>query len=207
MEELQSTEILDREILEDARKKAQRILKSADEAAHSEAFNWEKKTAAALDEMRKKYEQQGVLATQEIMTLLPIDQRRAKAKKIEELLNKAVENWFAGLSRKSVLALLQQELAQRIALCDGLAGSGKAQGIHATIHKLDRTEAQAILRAVLPGRSCTIEETYSASPYPELVLETQDTRIYASIGKTVDFFLSERRAELVEALIGGEDLC
>ena len=207
MEELQSTEILDREILEDARKKAQRILKSADDAARAESANWEKKTTAALDEMRKKYAQQGVLATQEIMTLLPIDQRRAKAKKIEELLNEAVGNWFASLSRKSVLALLQQELEQRIGLCDGLAGTGKAQGIRATIHKLDRTEAQAILRAVLPGRSCTIEETYSASPYPELVLETHDARIYASIGKTVDFFLNERRAELVEALIGGEGLC
>jgi len=207
MEELQSTKMLAREILEDARKKAQRILKTADEAVESKSAEWEKKTAETLDEMEKKYAQQGMLATQEIMTLLPIDKRRVKAKKIEELLNEAVENWYAGLSRKSVLALLQQELARRLAFCGEFAGSGKDQGIRAVIHKIDRSEAQAILRAALPGKTCAIEETRSSSPYPELVLETQDTRVYASVGRTVDFFLSERRAELIEALLGEEGLC
>jgi hypothetical protein len=41
VEELQSTEALDREILEDARKKAFKILKGADESAASSKKSWE----------------------------------------------------------------------------------------------------------------------------------------------------------------------
>jgi len=208
MEELLSTEMIVREIMEDARKKAQRILNTADEAARSKAAEWEKKTAAALGEMETRYAEQRRVAAHEIMTLLPIDKRRAKAKKIEEMLGAAVKNWYAGLSRKNVLALLQRELAQRLAFCDSFAAPGgaqkirEAQRIRATIHKLERPEAKALLQAVLPGRPCDIEEAHSASPYPELVLETPDARIYASIGRAVEFFISERRAELAGALVG-----
>jgi len=200
MEELQSTEILAQEILEDARKRAQRILKSADDMVKSKSVEWEKKTAETLRELDHKYEEQGRLDAHEIMTFLPIDKRRAKAKRIEELLGAAVEQWYAGLGRKKVLALLQQELAQRVAFCGGFADSASAY--RASIHKLDRAEAKAILQAVLPGKTCAIEETYSPSPYPELVLERGDLRVYASIGKTVEFFLGEQRAELAEALLG-----
>ena len=54
MEELQSTEILEREILEDARKKAMRILKTADDTIRAKTAEWEKKTADAVAELEKK---------------------------------------------------------------------------------------------------------------------------------------------------------
>ena len=206
MEELQSTEILDREILEDARKKAHRVLKTAEDTINAKSADWEKNLSAALKELEKKYAQQGELVTDEIMAHLPIDKHRIKAKKIEEMLSSAVKTWYTGLSRGRVLDLLKKELEKRLAACDTFAGSGK---IHVKIHQIERKEAEALLKAVLPGKSgvdtpCIIEETNSVSPYPEIVLETPELRIYASIGKIVDFFLSEKRAELAEALLGAK---
>jgi hypothetical protein len=203
MEELQSTELLDREILEDARKKAHRILKTAEDTIKEKSAEWENNLNASLAELEKKYAQQGNLASDEIMARLPIDKRRTKAKKIEELLRSAAETWYGSLSREQVLDLLKKELKKRLAVTEKFTADG---GIYVQIHKIERTEAQAILQATLPGKSCVIEEIHSDSAYPEIILETPQARIYASIGKIVDFLLGEKRAELVEALLGKEIL-
>jgi len=203
MEELQSTEILDREILEDARKKAHRILKTAEDTINAKSVDWEKTLSAVLEELGEKYAKQGELVTDEIMARLPIDKQRIKAKKIEEMLSFAVNSWYTGLSRDRVLDLLKKELEKRLAVCETFAGAGK---IRVQIHQIERKEAEALLQAVLPGKSGVgtpdIEEIHSASAYPEIILETPEARIYASINKTVEFFLAEKRAELVEALLG-----
>ena len=198
MEELQSTELLDREILEDARKKAHRVLKTADDAIKAKSTEWERKLSADLDELGKKYAKQLKLAEDEIMARLPIDQRRTKAKKIEELLNAAVAHWYASLSRERVLELLQKELAKRLALGDTISGSQ----IRVFVHGIEQAEAKSLLQTVLPGAACTIEEVHSADAYPEITVETPQARVYASIKKLVDFFLAEKRAELDEALLG-----
>jgi hypothetical protein len=203
MEELQSTELLDREILEDARKKAHRILKTAEDTIKDKSAEWENKLNASIAELEKKYAEQGRLAADEIMARLPIDKRRTKAKKIENLLRSAAETWYGGLSRGRVLDLLKRELEKRLAVTEKF---NIDEEIRAQIHQIGRAEVQTILQAVLPGKTCIIEEIHSVSAYPEIILETPQARIYASIGKIVDFLLGEQRAELVEALLGKEAL-
>jgi vacuolar-type H+-ATPase subunit H len=200
MEELQSTDILVKEILEDARKKANRILKAADDTIKTKSADWEKKLTTTLDELERKNAKNAKSTADEIMAVLPIEKQRAKAKKIEELLNLAVENWYARLSRQRVLDFLQGELSKRLASCGGFSASG---GINAHIHKVEKAEAEAIIKAVLPGKTCTIETIQSTDAYPSIILENKEVRIYASIGKTVDFILGEKREELIDALLGG----
>ena len=207
MEELQSTEILDREILEDARKKAFRILKTADDTVKAKSAEWEKKITAALSELEKKYAGQRLAASAEIMARLPMDKRRSRAEKIEGLLAAVVEKWYAGLERDRVLALLEQDLSKRLAVfCGGgkkdFANCAGGEPPRALIHKLDRAEAESILESVLPGRRFTITGEPATSLYPEIIIENSQARISASIGKTVDFFLHAKRAELVTALLG-----
>jgi hypothetical protein len=215
MEELQSTDILDREILEDARKKALRILKTADEAARVKTAEWEKKTVASLDELGKKHAEQCRLASADIMARLPTDKRRAKAEKIENLLRGAVESWYAGLSRAEVLGMLKSELEKRTAQVEEFSKAAGQQvcssvleraselapaSVLARISGLSRAEAEAILQAV--SGNCVIEELPSVHGFPEIVLETGKVRVTSSIQKTVDYLLQERRAELIEALLG-----
>ena len=197
MEELQSTEILDREILEDARKKAHRILKAADETILGKKTEWEQKLNKDLGELEKMYTQQGIFSTEEIMARLPIEKNRIKTKKIEAMLNSAVAVWYANLRREYVLDLLVRELDKRIAVCDGIAFPGR---IHVFIRHITQAEAKTILERVFPGRHCVIEIMHSASAYPEMIVDTPDLRIYASIGELVNYFLGVKRAELVESL-------
>jgi vacuolar-type H+-ATPase subunit E/Vma4 len=199
MEELQSTDILDREILEDARKKAHRILKAADDTIKSKSADWEKKLTGTLNELKEKYAKNSKFITEEIMAVLPIDKQRTKAKKIEELLNSAVEIWYSRMSRQRVLGFLQGELSKRLAYCGDFSASG---GINVYIHKVERSEAEAILKEVLHNKQCTIKTMQSTAAYPQIILENSEIRIYASIGKTVEVILGEKREELITALLG-----
>jgi len=199
MEELQSTDNLDKEILEDARKKAHKILKAADDTIKSKTADWEKKLTATLGELEEKYAKNSKSITEEIMAVLPIDKQRARARKIEELLNSAVESWYVRLNRKRVLDFLQMELSKRLASCGGFSSS---EQINAYIHKVEKPEAEAIIKAVLPGKACNIEKTQSTAAYPQIILENKDVRIYASVGKAVEFILGEKREELIAALLG-----
>ncbi|MDR2133679.1 MAG: ATPase [Treponema sp.] len=205
MEELQSTELLDREILEDARKKAYRILRTADETVRANAAAWEKKTLAALDGLRLKYAERRKLAAAEIMARLPLDRRRAGSERIEGLLRDAEENWYRGLCRAKVLDILKRELARRLEECPEFAAPEESGGKpRVFIRCLDRAGAESLLEELLPGRTFDIEEAAAGpgAPVPEIVLDGGAVRITASVGMALDEILREKRAELIAALIG-----
>jgi len=198
MEELQSTDILAHEILEDARKKASRILKSADDTVCAHTKEWEKKTAESIGALDKKHAEQKELAAEKIMARLPIDKRRAKVEKIESLLQSAVETWYSGLSRGQILELLSRELSKRLALCGGFSSLPEKRVYY---NGLERGEAESVLKIL--GEKCDVKENATADRYPAITLEAGNVRIIASIQKLVDYLLQEKRIELVEALVGG----
>jgi len=203
MEELNSTEILDREILEDARKKAMRILKTADDTVRTKNSEWEKKTHEAIIDLEKKYNSQREEAAVNIMARLPVDKLRTKAEKIENILQTAVKTWYEGLSRQRILEILTDEFAKRLALCAEYADSEKKRVFYSV---LDRKEAETVVKNAsgLTSKNWTnysLEEFFSDS-LPSITLETEDIRIIVSIQKTVDLLLQEKRTELVEALVG-----
>ncbi|MCL2042728.1 MAG: hypothetical protein FWG89_01165 [Treponema sp.] len=199
MEELQPADILGREILEDARKKAGRILKNAGDTITAKTAEWDEKLTAAITELEQKYLRNCALAEAEVMAALPIDKLRAKSAKIEKLLNAAAAAWYSRLDRQHVLAILYDELEQRIAVCECLDG---IESIHAAIHRIEKGEAETLLQQVLPGKSLIIEEEHSDTMYPQIIIENSQVRICASINNVVDTLLSEQRAELIKSLLG-----
>jgi hypothetical protein len=202
MEELQSTETLDREILEDARKKAYRILKTADDAVKAGAAAWDKKTAEAIAELEAGYEARRRRSLAEIAARLPLDKRRIWSGYVEKLLDSSAAEWFAALGREQALALLGKELEKRLAECPEFAAAGK---IRAAPRRLEKAEAEALVKKQLP-RADLVFETPAPAPdgaaYPELVLDIPAVRITASINILVDSLLRGRRAELAGALLG-----
>jgi hypothetical protein len=201
MEELQSTEALEREILEDARKKAAKILKNADDAVLAKSSEWEKKTAAALDALDKKFALQGEASEREIMIRLPLDKRRARMQRIEKMLESAVDNWYLGLGRAKVIELLKTELVKRLKFC------GDFQNWETCLfNRLERAEAEAIIGEALGKNGIPFKEISPQGKFPEIILETKSARVTSSINQIVGYFLSEKRRELTEALLGSEAL-
>ncbi|MCL2210501.1 MAG: hypothetical protein FWB95_01105 [Treponema sp.] len=197
MEELQSTEKLDREILDDAKKKALRIRKDCDEAVASQNAEWERKIAVQIKEIDKKYNLLLKNETDSVMARLPVDKLRAKNEKIEELLQSAEDNWFKDLTRQRILELLSLEFIKRISFYGDIE---KSSYKNAFFYGVSPEEAAFLLKKA--DISCKIEEIPPENRYPAIILDTDDVRITASIQKIIDCHLHVRRTELIEALIG-----
>jgi vacuolar-type H+-ATPase subunit H len=214
MEELQSTEVLDREILEDARKKAQRIFKSAEEAAASSAAAWEKKSLEAIEEIRQNYIRRGERSRTEIMARLPLDKRRIYSEKVETLLCSAMDNCFAELSREKLLALLERELKVRTEefIRDQEPSTGTPDGVPVEIsgRGLSDAELEDLLDRTLPGIPRKVRQNFPfhnlPGSFPAVVADTPAVRLIASIDALSAALLQDHRAELAGALLGPEAL-
>ncbi|GHV87290.1 hypothetical protein AGMMS50255_5860 [Spirochaetia bacterium] len=200
MEELQSTEVLDREILEDARKKAYRILKTADDTVKSNAAAWDKKTRDAVAELKQRYAERGKRVGEEIMARLPLDKRRTESEKIEALLRGAVASWYAGLGRDRVLSILEKELRKRLDDCPEFDPAN----FQVVFHNLEAKEGEALLKKVLPQGKWDSDAAPAdgANKYPEIVIDSKTVKITSSIQMVTGTLLGDYRSELTEALIG-----
>jgi vacuolar-type H+-ATPase subunit E/Vma4 len=205
MEELQSTDVLDREILEDARKKAYRILKASEEGVKSAAELWNKKTSAAIAESREHYASRFVTMKDEIVARLLLDKRRIRSEKIEFLLKRAMVDYLQSLPRKILLSLLESELHLRLAELQA-TDEFPATDVTVRITNLSSTESEAILKKYLKPETWTLETTGSATfgedKFPRLTLDAPSVRINASIDSIGDALLEDKRTELLTALLG-----
>jgi vacuolar-type H+-ATPase subunit H len=194
---MQSTEVLENEILEDAKKKARKITKTAEEKMQAQNREWDKKKGEKLKELEKKYNAQKTLDTQKVMAKLPIDKFRLKNEKIEQLLKSAVDSWYKSLNRTQIIEILSREIDRRLAYY-GDIGANEEKRVE--ICGLSREEAKTILKTV--KGSYKVEDAPPTNIYPSIILETKSVRITASIEKEINFLLNDKRAELVEALLG-----
>ncbi|GHV68616.1 hypothetical protein AGMMS49928_08570 [Spirochaetia bacterium] len=218
MEELRSTEILDREILEDARKKAFKILKTADDTVKAAAARWEKKIKRAATDIEKKYAGRLEKTRIEVMARLPLDKRRARSEKIEAMLRDAAAKTFAGFSREKLLAIVEDELRLRLDFCreEGeLENALKADSSPEFFYlNMDEDEAQAIFGKLLgkayapakPGKIALkkANTTGSNNTFPLMGINSRTLRITASIEDAAETLLQDKRAEMLEALLAGE---
>ena len=114
MEELRTTEVLEAEILEDARKKAARILRTADDSLAAQKRSWEKKLADDLESIRKAYMDRMKKSIEDIFARFPLDKRRLRLKTHEEFLSGAINAFLSNLDHEKLLFILERELSQRL---------------------------------------------------------------------------------------------
>jgi hypothetical protein len=215
MEELQSSEVLDREILEDARRKAQRILRTAEETAAAGTKSWEKKAQDAIGGIKRRYAERIDRDRSEIMARLPLDKRRSRLEKIDTLLHSAASAYLESLAQEKMAALLAAELEKRAgelgttAARPGGQASGEILEFRVSFRGLSKGELEAMLGRIFTGARWTVGEN---SPYmlpgsfPALILDAPAVRISVSADGVVEDLLKDKRAELTAALLGEEAL-
>jgi vacuolar-type H+-ATPase subunit E/Vma4 len=215
MEELRSTEALDREILEDARKKAQKILKTADESVKSQAQQWEKKTQETLAEIQKTYAQNTEKAKHEILARFPLDKLRLRSEIAENFLRNAMNNFLKNLSRSSLPLILEQELEKRLASCGEAelkVNSAEGGKIILAYQKMEENELRIMLGKIVEKPEvkgkCRLDDfqieqdTTSGAAFPAVVLNTPVIRITASVENAATEIMMNKRAELAVSLLG-----
>jgi vacuolar-type H+-ATPase subunit E/Vma4 len=209
MEELRSTEALDREILEDARKKAAKTLKTADANVESQKKQWEEKTQTAIAEIRKAYADNTEKARQEILARYPLDKRRMRSEISEKILKDAMVGLLQSMSRSNLLLILEHEFEKRLAACG--EADLKTNPMLA-YQKMEEKEVHSLLEKILDSAEIKgkykladfqiVQDTDKSAAFPAIALNTSTIRLTASVEDAAAEMLLEKRAELIVALLG-----
>jgi hypothetical protein len=215
MEELRSTDSLDKEILEDAAKKSAKVLKTAGEQIAAAAAEWERKLAGLVEIEKNRYAEKLKIEKAEIASALVLDKRRAKLQRCATLLAEAAAAFFAALPRPLILITLEKEL--RIRLDAVFAETAQKNSEKYTKNIVYHLNYRGLSPDELSKLLASLKADYAAwetagfdtreaggAVLPEIIVETADWRLTASLEAAADELLLEKRAELAAALLGTE---
>ena len=201
MEELNTTEALDREILEDARKKALKILKSADDSIGLSKTSWDKKLEKSREKARQSFTEKKEQLNKEIMNRFPMDKRRIRSETIETFLNNAMKDFLVSLDRPAVLRVLKNELEKRR---QEIPPDLEREAL-IRFRMLSKDECASLVNSFFSGVSFTYSEDplrMLSGSFPALVIDFTQLRITVSLDKAAETLLLDKRAELATALLG-----
>jgi len=199
MEELRTTEALGNEILEDARRKAQKILKTADDTLAAQNRDWERKIKRSTDSIRKTFAARAKKTNDEIQAHLPLDKRRLRSRTTESFLVKALDDFLRTLNREKLLFVLERELRVRLEACaDDLVH-------HRSIIRysgLSLEETQAVIEKMPYKGDWEFKADSVVREFPLVFIESRSLRMIASVKSAAKALLRDKRGELAAALLG-----
>ena len=153
MEDIRSSEVLEKEVLEDARKKAERIVKNADKQIAELEKEWKEKTAAELAFLSAAADAKKALRKKETEAAFPLEAQRRKLRFLDGIFEKFLEDFFTGLPPGDLERVL---LEKGKAFAAFFAGRNPA-GVKAVYAGISR-EAAERLAAGLFGETVSLEE-------------------------------------------------
>jgi vacuolar-type H+-ATPase subunit E/Vma4 len=195
MEEIVSADAIRGEILEDARKKAARMLVDAAEEAARTVVDIEGKAASVVGEMMRASEARAARFRMETLARIPLERTRMRARFVEKALAGALDAHFAALGEARV-ALLSEELLSR--------GAGFLAGKDVSVARkgLPEAVARAVASRALAGSASVEIAEDPGLPAAGLVASARDGSV--TLRATMDLvearLMDEKRAELARAL-------
>ncbi len=196
MEEIKGTEALEREILDDAARKAERIVRKAKEEAERLKAN----SAEALDGMVAQLEARKLekiaQMKRETFSKMPLEKTRLRARFIDSAMRASVAKFMAALDDAKLGAWCLSELRKRSSLFAGRKLRMSHRGIDASslreIRELLGTGAEVSALAVADA----------GAPPRGIVVESLDGTMVMTLGEKQleERLLDEYRGELASAL-------
>lgn len=196
MEEIRGTETLEREILEDARRRADRILRKAEDDATSLRTQAERKVEEALAALNQEYSLKRQRAEQELRSRLPLEKMRLDIGYRDTRLREETARAVAALQPEA----LGQWCVARLSRHAELLGSSM---VKVAVRGLDASTIDRIAALFPQGSSsATVEDASMAAR--GLAVEPADGSYHISIteAELTEWLLDEKRGELAAALFG-----
>lgn len=207
MEELKSTESLDREIEADALRKAEKIKRAAAAAADSARAEWQKKLSDELAKEKSRFEEKASAHKLEVAARLSLDKRRLEYERTERCLREAARAFLAGMERKELLGITGRALNRRFeAAFDNGFEELSGEGVTVEYRNLSRAELDSLpvgaFGAAYKAARPDFREEPATDDGPSVVFDMPALRITASAQAEVRELLLEKREELKTALLG-----
>ncbi len=208
MEELRSSDVLDKEIRSDSVKKAEKILAKADENAKALLESVNERVAKAKADAEKVSEEQIALYKKNVNAAGPLEKQRYLVSYIHNSLVEAMNKYFEEIGKEKRLLIIKK-LAERAKPCI------LDKEISATVIGADLKASEKMLKELF-GKNVTSVETGSENLIIEevvqgfnkregILLKTNDSSVLCRItlDEKIKELLSEKSCELAETLFGG----
>jgi len=199
MEEIRGTEALEREILEDARKRADRIIRKAEENARLLGAQTEQRIKEAKAALLSEYQIKKRTAELEMLSRLPLEKARLDILYRDEILRKALKEALASMNPRLFGLWCVKRLVCQVELV-------RKSPAKVLVHGLDSETMRDIGALFGQGSDISIEEA-STMKVRGLIVEPMDASYRISITENdlLEWLLDEKRGELAAALFGSSD--
>ena len=210
MEELKTTESLDREIENDALRKAAQIQKKADESIEKTKKEWDARLKASLTKEEERFKAMLAARKMEVDARLALDKRRLEWERAENALNNAENEFFASLERSEIKKIIENAFESRILKAfDGDFSTIDIKNTKIFCDFLSIEEARSIAEHSFVYFDISgleiIDYSGGKKRRPDeaaLILEAEELRVSASLKAEFENLLLEKRAELAASLLG-----
>jgi len=204
MEELRSTEILDREIQDDARRKADKILKASDAECLGIAESVSVRIQKTEKEKEAEYNRRLEHYQMDIESAIPLEKQRQLVLFTDTSVQEALDAWFRDIGKAKRLELIKKLLVRYISVL----GESRLRVVYAGYEEGEIRSLVSELFGKEKIESIRKDDglRHSSKNLSDGVnIETDDDRIIcrASLEEIRTEILSTNRQELAEALMGG----
>ena len=204
MQELRSTDILDKEIQADARKKAERMLQKTDRDCENLLASVEADIQKAADDKKAFFDNKLNSYETDRKAVVPLEKERFKVSFIQNI-NKYLE----ALSEEKRLELVSRSFDFKTVTDAGFK-------VNAYVYGFSETVAKSFLSQKLGAALLTCKETKFGAQVLEddlglakpegIILESEDKKFRRrlTINEVIEKLLDQNRAELSSTLFGGD---
>lgn len=197
MEEIASTDALEKEILEDARKKGEKILRDGDAEAARIRSEFAERGASTLSALSEDFRSRTERYEGENLARLPLERGRLKATYIDRLLRSAMDRYLDALPPDRVGGLVGGLLSRA---ADLVGDSGVTVGYKG----MDEESAKKLVSANLPRARALSFSRDEDLPATGLRVTCKDgaLTVRATMDLVGERLLDEHRGELARTLCG-----
>lgn len=204
MEELRSTDNLDREIIEDARRKAEKVARDADRECADIAARVSAMVRERREEKERELSRLVESHREDARSRLPLEMARRNASFVDAKVLESLDAWFASLKSERRVSLYET-LIERYARAIG------HRRVKVRAAGISEAEARTMIERVLgPGSVVSLSVLDRNDARKEgftngLVLEAEDRSVScrATDDELSRVILEDRREEIARALFGG----
>jgi len=195
MEEIGNTEAIQKEILDEARKTAERLIREADEEVARTVASAAERSQAAREETRRSAEAWIERHRAETLARIPLEKIRYRTELVDGRVRKALGAYMAGLGTDRVASLCE-------GLMKGAASQFKGKDVRIRHRGLDKARSVTVAKAALGIAEAREVVEDPKLPAVGLVVESLDGRL--TLRATMDLvesdLLDRTRGVLARAL-------
>ena len=209
MEELRSTEILEKEIQAESKKEAEKILSAAKREAEKILSETEPRLESAKAEREKFYEEKVAKCEKVLQASVPLESQRFLVSFVSQGIDSALNEYFKKLSQEERLEISLKPISAKKEFFSGKKFRAKVYGFDLDLARasLEKNLKDNFLSAEKIDFALSGEEAQSGIEFHEgVILESEDKGVKCrlTLEEAVGELKDKHYGELAEKLFGDE---